>query len=150
MGREAARVLVDVGDFGDAPADLLEEAARRALLPAEPVGPIEVSIALLGDEEIRELNARYLDVDRPTDVIAFTLGEGADAVGDVYVGVEQARRQARDLGVSLGEELARLVIHGVLHVLGYDHPEGTGREESEMFALQERILRGLMDARGDL
>jgi probable rRNA maturation factor len=149
MGREAARVLVDVGDFEDAPADLLEDAARRAL-HTDPDGPSEVSIALLGDEGIRDLNARYLGEDRPTDVIAFTLGEGAEAVGDVYLGVEQAHRQAAELGVPIREELVRLVIHGVLHVLGHDHPEGSERQDSDMFALQERILRALIDERGVL
>lgn len=143
MSREAARVLVDVGDFADVPVELLEAAARRALASQDD-GPVEVSIALLGDGDMRELNARYLGKDRPTDVIAFALGEGADLVGDVYVGVEQARWQAEELAIPLREELARLVVHGVLHVLGHDHPEGPEREESEMFVLQERLLRAVL------
>jgi probable rRNA maturation factor len=93
---------------------------------------------------MRELNRRYLGKDRPTDVIAFTLGEGGDLVGDVYLGVGQARRQADELGIPLGEELARLAIHGTLHVLGHDHPEGPDRELSPMFELQERLLREVL------
>jgi probable rRNA maturation factor len=77
-------------------------------------------------------------------VLAFTLGEGSDVVGDVYVGVEQARRQADEFDVPLREELARLAIHGTLLVLGHDHPEGPERSSSDMFDLQERILGELL------
>jgi rRNA maturation RNase YbeY len=143
MSPGAARVLVDVGDFTDAPARLIEEGVRRALA-AEGRSDTEVSVALLGDVDIRELNRRYLGKDAPTDVLAFTLGEGSDVVGDVYVGVEQARRQADELDVPVREELARLAIHGTLHVLGHDHPEGPERSSSDMFDLQERILGELL------
>jgi len=139
MSDGGARVLVDVGDFADAPASLVEKAALGALA-AEGRQDVEVSIALLPDVGMRELNRRYLGEDRPTDVIAFTLGEGDDVVGDVYVGLEQARRQAEELGLPVQQELARLVIHGVLHVLGHDHPESSERDRSAMFRLQERIL----------
>jgi len=137
---EDSRVLVHVGHFADVPARLLEGAVRHALA-AERRSDVEVSIALLGDEQMRELNRRYLDRDGTTDVIAFGLGEGDELVGDVYIGVDQARRQAEELGLPFREELARLAIHGVLHVLGHDHPEGPGRESCAMFRLQERILR---------
>jgi rRNA maturation RNase YbeY len=143
MSPGAARVLVDVGDFTDAPVRLIEEGVRRALA-AEGRSDTEVSVALLGDVDIRELNRRYLGKDAPTDVLAFTLGEGSDVVGDVYVGVEQARRQADEFDVPLREELARLAIHGTLHVLGHDHPEGPERSSSDMFDLQERILGELL------
>jgi rRNA maturation RNase YbeY len=148
MSPGAARVLVDVGDFTDAPVRLIEEGVRRALA-AEGRSDTEVSVALLGDVDIRELNRRYLGKDAPTDVLAFTLGEGSDVVGDVYVGVEQARRQADELDVPVREELARLAIHGTLHVLGHDHPEGPERTSSDMFALQERILGELLADEAD-
>ena len=134
---------VDVGDFTEAPARLLEEAVRRAL-EAEGRPAVEISVALLGDNDIRELNRRYLGKDRPTDVLAFALGEGGDLMGDVYIGIEQARRQADELGIPIAEELARLAIHGALHVLGHEHPDGAGREQSPMFMLQERLLRELL------
>lgn len=143
MTPKGARVLIDADDCERAPLALLEQAVQRTRA-AEGREDVEVSLALLDDEGIRELNWRYLGRDRPTDVIAFTLGEGEDLVGDVYLGFEQAGRQAAELGVSLDEELARLAIHGVLHVLGHDHPEGPERERSAMFVLQERILRALL------
>jgi probable rRNA maturation factor len=143
MAPEADRVLVDAGDFADAPAALIEEAVLRTLAAAGRPD-VEISVALLGGDDIRELNRRYLGKDSATDVIAFTLGEGSEIVGDVYIGVSQALRQACELGVPLREELARLAIHGTLHVLGHDHPEGPEREESPMFQLQERLLRDLL------
>jgi probable rRNA maturation factor len=78
-------------------------------------------------------------------VITFALhGEGEPPLGDIYVGWEQALRQAADFGVSPAEELARLAVHGTLHVLGYDHPEGPERERSSMWIRQEQILREVM------
>ncbi|HEU0078296.1 MAG TPA: rRNA maturation RNase YbeY [Longimicrobiaceae bacterium] len=127
------------------------ERAVRATLRAEGHAAGEVSVAFLDDAEITSLNREYLDHDRPTDVISFALhGEGEPPLGDVYVGVEQALRQAGELGVDPREELLRLAVHGTLHVLGWDHPEGEERLESEMFRRQEEILRTLpaADVRG--
>ncbi|MEX2049086.1 MAG: rRNA maturation RNase YbeY [Gemmatimonadota bacterium] len=137
--RAAPRVHVDAGDDVGAPIRLLERAVLAAL-SMEGRDDLEVSVALLDDADMHELNRRYLGKDAPTDVLAFALGEDDDLVGDIYIGVEQAARQAKELDVTLEEELARLAIHGTLHVLGYDHPEGRGRETSEMFVLQERLL----------
>lgn len=104
-----------------------------------------ISLAFLDDAGIRELHRRYLDRDRPTDVLAFGLhDEGEPVVGDVYVGLEQARRQADEGGVPLEEELLRLAIHGTLHVLGHEHPAGPERVESEMFRRQEALVRRVL------
>ena len=106
----------------------------------------EVSLTLLDDDSIRELNRTYLGKDTPTDVMSFALHEGDEAVlGDVYVGYEQAAIQAVEAGVSVEEELARLSIHGTLHVLGYHHPDTEVRFSSEMFVLQERLVQKLLD-----
>lgn len=138
-------LLVHLNRLGDwsLPADLLEaaivEAARRG-----GVAEGEVSLTFLDDQGIRALNMEYLGRDRPTDVIAFALHDvGAPVLGDVYVGYEQADRQARELGIDLEEELLRLAVHGTLHVLGHDHPDGEERTESEMFRIQEEILRAV-------
>ena len=141
-------VFVNAGDFAEAPEELLESAVRRTL-EAQSVSEAEISLTLLDDEGIGDLNRRYLGKDRPTDVIAFTLGGDPRPLGDVYVGVEQARRQAEELGVALEEELVRLAVHGTLHVLGHDHPEGSERTGSPMFLLQERMVRMIMGSRSE-
>jgi probable rRNA maturation factor len=69
--------------------------------------------------------------------------EGETPVGDVYIGIRQAARQAESHGLPLAEELARLAVHGTLHVLGFDHPIGADRVRSPMWREQERILAGL-------
>lgn len=135
-------VLVEVGDYASVDADALEEAVRRTVM-REGGEVVEISLALLGDDDIRDLNDRFLGHDRPTDVIAFTLGEDAERVGDVYIGVDQARRQAAEHGIPLDQELVRLAVHGTLHVLGHDHPDGEDRYDSPMFVLQERIVAEL-------
>jgi probable rRNA maturation factor len=139
------QVLLDVEAAPAAPAALLEKAVRHTLA-AEGCPRAEISVALLDDARMRELNRTWLKRDRSTDVIAFSLGEDGDVVGDVYVGFEQAVRQAAEAAIALDEELVRLVVHGTLHVLGHDHPEGEGRETSAMFRLQERLVREAMGA----
>ena len=136
-------VQVSVGE-GLAPAANADriEAAVRHVLRAEGVAEGEVSVALVGDDEITSLNRQWLDHDWATDVISFNLnGPGEPPLGDVYLGVEQAARQAAELGADPGEELLRLAVHGTLHVLGYEHPEGADRADSEMFRRQEALLR---------
>lgn len=105
----------------------------------------ELSLTLLPDDDIRAINREYLSRDYVTDVIAFSLGDGDALLGDVYVGFEQARRQAGELGVDPSEELLRLVVHGVLHVVGHEHPEGPERLESPMFLRQETLLREILE-----
>lgn len=131
---------MNAGGFDGVDAAELSRAVRHTLA-SQGVEEAEISLTLLDDREIRALNRRYLGKDRPTDVIAFALGSGPAPLGDVYVGVEQARRQADELHVPEAEELVRLAVHGTLHVLGHDHPEGEGRETSPMFALQETLVR---------
>jgi rRNA maturation RNase YbeY len=118
----------------------LERAVVLTLIDAG-VADAEISLTLLDDHGIRDLNLRYLGKDRPTDVIAFALGREPVLIGDIYLGAEQAARQASELGVPLAEELVRLAVHGTLHVLGHDHPEGEDREASPMFRLQEDLVR---------
>jgi probable rRNA maturation factor len=120
------------------------ERATKAALVARGVHHAEVSVTLLGDRAIAALNAEWLQHDGPTDVIAFPLyEEGETPVGDVYIGIRQAARQAESHGLPLAEELARLAVHGTLHVLGFDHPIGADRVRSPMWREQERILAGL-------
>jgi probable rRNA maturation factor len=147
------RVLLELGGVEGDLGPLLERAVQAAV-DAHGAGPAregsptgEISLTFLDDDAIRRLNREYLDHDRVTDVISFSLpGPDGSLVGDVYVGLDQARRQAKEATVTLEEELVRLAIHGTLHVLGQDHPEGEDRQESPMFQLQERLVRQVLSA----
>ena len=120
--------------------DLIQRAVS-VTLEHESVVDASVSVTLLNNTRIRNMNRKYLEHDRVTDVISFPLYEqGEQVVGDVYIGYEQAQDQAADSGVDLDEEIVRLSIHGTLHVPGYDHPEDGDRTKSEMWQLQETIL----------
>ena len=98
----------------------------------------EISILFIGDQGIRELNDQFRGIDRPTDVLSFPQileGEleipGALVLGDVAISLETARSQSEEHGLSLEEELTLLLIHGILHLLGYDH-EISDEEEERM------------------
>ena len=123
------------------------EAAVRWVLREEGVDEAEISVALLDDDQMAVMNEEFLDHEGTTDVISFPLQEkGEPPLGDVYVGVEQAVRQAAEFGATPAEEVLRLAVHGTLHVLGYDHPKEAGRAESEMFARQEALLKSFLAA----
>ncbi len=143
--RPGIEVLVNNVGSWSAPERQMEEGCR-AVLDREGIQEGEISIVLLNDAGISALNKEYFGRDRPTDVIAYALHAPGDPVlGDVYLGFEQAQRQASELGVPLDEELVRLVIHGALHVLGYQHPEGEDRFGSRMFIIQEKLLQGVLE-----
>lgn len=104
----------------------------------------EVAVTFLGPARMRALNREHLGHDYPTDVISFGLSApDGSLVGDVYVCRSVAAKQANQLGVPLRQELIRLVVHGTLHVLGYDHPEGESRLRSAMWKRQERYVARL-------
>lgn len=103
-----------------------------------------VSVTFVGRDGMRRLNARYKGLDRPTDVLAFALRPpGGPRLGDVYVCAWAAKRAAREHGIPVREELIRLVVHGTLHALGRDHPDGPGRTRSAMWRRQERYVEAL-------
>jgi probable rRNA maturation factor len=112
--------------------------AERVLAGEKRRGGGILSIVLVDDTAIRDLNFRFLRKDRPTDVIAFPLGDVKGIWGEVYVSMDRTRQHAKDFGVPPEEELARCVIHGVLHLLGYD--DGTVREREEMRGKEEEYL----------
>jgi probable rRNA maturation factor len=117
--------------------------AAIATLHSEKVKDAMLSITFVGRAAMSRLNKRYLGHHGATDVISFGLervGSRGAVIGDVYICAEVARENARRQGVSAGQELLRLVIHGTLHVLGHDHPEGGGRATSPMWRKQEKIL----------
>ena len=99
-------------------------------------------MALVSAARIARLNRTHLGASGFTDVIAFSLAPipGQPQRGDVYIAPSVARSNAKRLGVGVNEELQRLVVHGVLHVLGYDHPAGSQRMQSPMWSRQEMLL----------
>jgi len=127
----------------------LRRIARR-VLEAEGVGKAEVSVVVTGDAMVRALNRRYCGEDASTDVLSFALREGEDFVlppgeslllGEVVISLPTARRQANLAGQSVEREVALLLIHGLLHLLGYDHAVEFERERME--ARQEALLAAL-------
>ena len=132
-------IQVNLGHYQAIQCSLLKQAINQTLIEEGRTG--EFSITLLGDQEMEKLNTRYLGRNITTDVLAFSMGTDELALGDVYVCVDQASRQAKEHEIPLDEELVRLVVHGALHVLGHDHPEGLDRFTSPMFELQERLVR---------
>lgn len=132
-------IQVNLGHYQTIQCSLLKQAINQTLIEEGRTG--EFSITLLGDQEMEKLNTRYLGRNITTDVLAFSMGTDELALGDVYVCVDQASRQAKEHEIPLDEELVRLVVHGALHVLGHDHPEGLDRFTSPMFELQERLVR---------
>ena len=103
-----------------------------------------VSVTFLGRDSMQRLNAAHKGHDRPTDVLTFALGGPKEPViGDVYICPWVARREARARGIPLRKELIRLVVHGTLHALGREHPEGPDRTRSAMWRRQERYVEAL-------
>jgi probable rRNA maturation factor len=118
----------------------------RGVLAAEGVRDAMLSIAFVSSAEIARLNREHLGHRGATDVISFGFSDASRSgavVGDIYVCPDVARDNARHHGVGVREELARLLVHGTLHVLGHDHPEGEARTGSAMWRRQETLLRRL-------
>jgi probable rRNA maturation factor len=126
-----------------------EAAIRRAAvatLESEHTDSALLSIAFVGTRTISQLNRKYLRKRTATDVISFALQNpvgGSAVVGDIYICPDVARANAKRQGVSVKEEILRLVVHGVLHVLGHDHPDGKARGASAMWRRQEAIVAAL-------
>lgn len=107
---------------------------------------VSVSIVLVHDAEIKEYNKRYREIDRETDVLSFEDGTYIDdtyMMGDIIISVDAIRRQAKDYQHTLKREFSFLVVHGFLHLFGYDHQ--TQEDERIMINLQKEILNGLAD-----
>lgn len=120
--------------------------AARAVLRGERVRDAMLSVTFVSTAVMRRLNRRHLGRAGATDVISFGFRRASRAspvVGDVYIAPDVAKQSARVNAVPAREELLRLVVHGTLHVLGYDHPETETRTRSRMWRKQERVVRRL-------
>ncbi len=135
--------------------DWLRQVAEQTLM-AESIGsPAELGLVITSDDQVRQLNRLFRGIDGPTDVLSFAnmetkAGESAGFIpppdglqhlGEVIIAYPQATRQAAENGHSVEREVALLVIHGVLHLLGYDHD--TPEQEAEMRARETAILDGI-------
>jgi probable rRNA maturation factor len=112
-----------------------------------------IDLSVVSDEEIRRINREHRGIDKVTDVLSFRLsedetfgaladiGESSEYLGDILICLPQVRRQAREIGRSSATELALMVAHGTLHLLGYDHCDL--RDETRMFGLQQETLMRL-------
>lgn len=117
------------------------EAAVRDVLEGERVRRAAVSVVFVDSRSIRRINRRYLSHDDITDVIAFPLEEHPLLEGEIYVNLDRARQQARERKLSVGNEVTRLVVHGVLHLAGYD--DSRPRAAARMHMRQESYVRRL-------
>jgi probable rRNA maturation factor len=125
-------------------------AVATAALALEGRRPGELAVVLADDARLRELNRRWRGLDRATDVLSFGYddGEGDVADGDIVVSLERVREQAKRFRVSAGRELARVVVHGALHLAGLDH-QGSA-ERRRMRAREDRVLRAAREAIAEL
>ena len=128
---------------------LIRRAVEETLAYEQVEDDCEVSVTLCDNEEIRELNQRFRNIDRATDVLSFPLfdDDGMDAhveeldcmLGDVVLSLERAKEQAEEYGHSLEREIAFLTVHSILHLLGYDH-ETSEEDEIDMRRRQSEIM----------
>jgi probable rRNA maturation factor len=148
-------VQIDPPYEAAADSQLIERAVAAALTAEQVADPIEVSVLVTSDARLHELNRDYRGVDAPTDVLSFAAEEDAgdgpafvrppDApryLGDIAISYERVAAQAAEYGHSRERELAFLAVHGVLHLLGYDHERGS-EDEAEMRARQEAVMTRL-------
>ena len=145
-GTAAAHISVRAPRLRGVRVAALRRTACLALQRAAPHVVGEVAIALVNDKKIRELNRRYRAKDAATDVLSFPLSSGQaehEPFGDVVISYETARRQASEYGATLQRELQRLLIHGTLHLCGFDHHEP--RAAARMHALTRRLLQAAGD-----
>lgn len=144
-------LLIDNETDYTAPDGLFLRATERTLARFDLDGMerAEVSIVLVNDTEIAEMNTTYRGKEGATDVLSFPMSEDGSfedgVLGDIVISIETARKQAAEAEIGLTRELAFLYIHGLLHLMGYDHERGP-EEEAEMFDMQESILKEMVDA----
>jgi len=141
MAQNAVTIEIEAPGW-DGVEDVETIVRRAALLAAEPGPPGAITVLLTDDEAVRELNARFRLIDKPTNVLAFPTGPHAPGeLGDLALAFGVCAREAAEQTKSLADHLAHLVVHGVLHLIGYDHQRAG--EARRMEARERRLLAGL-------
>lgn len=139
------------GDYESVDTGYLEKVIDKAL-EMEKVSDAYLSLVFIDDENMHEMNKTYRGVDRTTDVLSFafedngSIDAGVRVLGEIFISIPKMKAQAIEYGHSEKRELAFLTVHGILHLLGYDHTLGE-KEEKEMFARQELILNEFEETR---
>jgi len=136
-------VRVSPFDINEAalPEEIIEDAREAVHLAFEREGrgkSFQVSVIITSDREMAALNKKYLDKSQPTDVLSFPYSEGKMVSADVYVSADRARIFAKDYGHTFREELLFIILHGVLHLLGYN--DSADGEREKMWRKQEELL----------
>jgi len=152
---QAVTLAVEVVRHGDAwkhstVSDPAVERAAHAALTAVAARrePCEIAITLTDDAEMRELNRNWRDKDQPTNVLSFPAGDAPGeqgSLGDVVIAFETTQREATEIGVALSDHVSHLVVHGVLHLLGFDHDNDAEAEQMEDLERQALASLGIAD-----
>ena len=136
----------EYNDFEAEYLSLMDIAFKTLDIKCDPI----VSVSFVDNRYIHKINKKYRNIDRPTDVISFAFLDdgrqydkvlhkpGMVALGDIYISIDKAKEQAEEYGHSIRRELDFLFVHGLLHLLGYDHMNE--EDEKVMFSLQDKIL----------
>jgi len=132
-------ILDETGEIKSDYKNSLKKIARLVLKELDVPKDTELSITLTDDIQMRELNRSYRQIDRTTDVLSFPQSEGPDftLLGDIVISIDTAARHSVSYGVSLHEELKKLIIHGILHLLGHDHKK---KKETQIMRGKEKEL----------
>ncbi|MFH1047757.1 MAG: rRNA maturation RNase YbeY [Patescibacteria group bacterium] len=146
-------MLVSTEITGQLPSGVTKSFVNRILAvtyrTAGGTAKVQISVSVVGDKEMRRLNLEHRGKDTTTDVLSFAYQESEEFIdcdngdensllGEIVISAEQVRRQAKQIGRKISAEFALMLIHGVLHLLGYDHV--TLEDENEMFCLQQDIM----------
>ncbi len=130
-------VLIDESEVSEELLKFIKELSEEVMRMEDCQLDAELSVALTDDEGIKELNSTYRGIDSPTDVLSFPQ-EDEHILGDIVISLETAKRQAMEGGHFFHEEICILLIHGILHLIGYDHEED---EEAEEMETREREIK---------
>lgn len=142
-------IINETDDFHDDYETVYTNIIKEACQQLNIEDDLELSVIFVDDARIHEISREYRNIDRSTDVISFALEDNEQyymegmprTLGDIFISIDHAKKQAQEYGHSFYREMCFLFTHGLLHLLGYDHMEK--EEETEMFRIQNNILNAL-------